>query len=95
MRALKKTDTMRCGLLSKEIFRIALPAIVSNVTVPLLGMVDVAIVGHMGASYIGAIAVGGLVLNIIQCRILDIRFSPRRYKWTDSTGTGREQQREG
>ena len=56
---------MRCGLLSKEIFRIALPAIVSNVTVPLLGMVDVAIVGHMGASYIGAIAVGGLVLNII------------------------------
>ena len=50
---------------SKEILRIASPAIISNVTVPLLGMVDVAIAGHMGASYIGAIAVGGLVFSII------------------------------
>lgn len=50
----------------KEILRIALPAIVSNITVPLLGLIDVAIVGHLGAaSYIGAIAVGGMLFNII------------------------------
>ena len=43
---------------NKDILRIALPAIVSNITVPLLGLVDVAIVGHLGAAaYIGAIAV--------------------------------------
>ena len=33
----------------KNILHIALPAIVSNITVPLLGLVDVAIVGHLGA----------------------------------------------
>lgn len=49
----------------REILRIALPAIVSNITVPLLGLVDVAIVGHLGApAYIGAIAVGGMLFNI-------------------------------
>ena len=50
----------------KEILRIALPAIVSNITVPLLGLADVAIAGHLGdASYIGAIAVGGMLFNMI------------------------------
>lgn len=51
---------------NKEILRIALPSIVSNITVPLLGLVDVAIVGHLGAAaYIGAIAVGGMTFNVI------------------------------
>lgn len=56
---------MRRGEGHREILRIALPAIVSNITVPLLGLVDVAIVGHLGApAYIGAIAVGGMLFNI-------------------------------
>lgn len=51
---------------NREILQIALPSIVSNITVPLLGLIDVAIVGHLGAaSYIGAIAVGGMFFNII------------------------------
>ncbi len=50
----------------KQILSIALPSIVSNITVPLLGLVDVAITGHLGsAAYIGAIAVGGMLFNII------------------------------
>lgn len=50
----------------RSILRIAVPAIISNVTVPLLGMVDVAIVGHLGdAVYIGAIAVGGMLFNVV------------------------------
>ena len=50
----------------REILQIALPSIVSNITVPLLGLIDVTIVGHLGAaSYIGAIAVGGMLFNII------------------------------
>lgn len=49
-----------------QIFRIALPAIVSNLTVPLLSLVDMAIVGHIGnPSAIGAIAVGGTVFNMV------------------------------
>lgn len=48
------------------ILRLALPMIVTNITVPLLGLVDVAIVGHIGdATYIGAIAVGSMVFNVI------------------------------
>lgn len=52
--------------LDKEILAIALPSIVSNITVPLLGLVDVSIVGHMGdAAYIGAISVGSMIFNVI------------------------------
>ena len=50
----------------KEILRIALPAIAANITVPLLGLVDVAITGHLGnAAYIGAIAVGSMIFNVV------------------------------
>ncbi len=42
------------NLTDKKIINIALPSIVSNITVPLLGLIDVAIVGHLGAAeYIG------------------------------------------
>lgn len=52
--------------MNRRILKLAIPSIVSNITVPLLGLVDVTIVGHLGAaSYIGAIAVGGLLFNIL------------------------------
>lgn len=52
--------------INKQILHIAIPSIVSNITVPLLGLVDVTIVGHLGsASYIGAIAVGGMLFSMI------------------------------
>ncbi len=50
----------------RHILHIAVPSIVSNITVPLLGLVDVTIVGHLGrTSYIGAIAVGGMLFNMV------------------------------
>ena len=50
----------------RQILQIALPSIVSNITVPLLGMVDVAIVGHMGSPvFIGAVAVGSMIFNLV------------------------------
>ena len=49
-----------------QILKLALPAIVTNVTVPLLGLVDTAIVGHMGeAAYMAAIAVGSMIFNLV------------------------------
>ncbi len=49
-----------------QILKIALPSIVSNITVPLLGLIDVAIVGHMGSpTYIGAVAVGSMIFNLL------------------------------
>ena len=49
-----------------QILKLALPAIVTNITVPLLGLVDTAIVGHMGeAAYMAAIAVGSMIFNLV------------------------------
>lgn len=49
-----------------QIFRLALPSIMSNITVPLLGLCDVMIVGHIGdAHYIAAISVGTMIFNVI------------------------------
>ena len=45
--------------------RLAAPAILNNITVPLLGLCDTAIAGHLGsASYLGAISVGAMMLNV-------------------------------
>lgn len=52
--------------MNKRILELAVPSIISNITVPLLGLVDVSIVGHLGsATYIGAIAVGGMLFSMI------------------------------
>ena len=48
----------------RSVANIAVPSIVSNITVPLLGLVDVAITGHLGAAaYIAAISIGSMVFN--------------------------------
>lgn len=50
----------------REILDIALPAIIANITIPLLGLLDVGIAGHLGdATLIGAIAVGTMIFNLI------------------------------
>ncbi len=57
---------MKNWIKENEILNIALPSILSNITVPLLSLVDLTIVGHLGASaYIAAIAVGGTVFNML------------------------------
>ena len=54
------------SVISKEITAIAGPAIISNITTPLLAMIDVAIVGHIGSSvYIAAIAIGASMFNML------------------------------
>lgn len=48
-----------------HILRIAIPSIISNITIPLLGLVDIAIVGHMeNIAYIGAVSVGSMMFNL-------------------------------
>ena len=56
--------------MNRNILSLAIPNIITNITVPLLGMVDTAIVGHItagasGEDYIGAIAIGSMIFNII------------------------------
>jgi len=52
--------------MNKRILRLAIPNIITNITVPLLGIVDLAIVGHIGdKTHIGAIAIGTMIFNFI------------------------------
>ncbi len=52
--------------MNRQILRLAIPNIISNITVPLLGMVDLAIMGHLGSEvYVGAIALGVIIFNFI------------------------------
>jgi MATE family multidrug resistance protein len=53
---------------NRSILRLAIPNIISNITVPLVGIADLAILGHLEGSpeaYIGAIALGGMIFNFI------------------------------
>ncbi|HGY56967.1 MAG TPA: MATE family efflux transporter [Caldithrix abyssi] len=52
--------------LNKQIIRLAVPNIISNLSVPLLSTVDTIIVGHLpGIWFIGAVAVGSMIFNFI------------------------------
>lgn len=58
--------------LDKEILRLALPSILANITVPLVGMVDVAVAGHLNgltgysaAAFIGGISIGSLLFDLL------------------------------
>lgn len=52
--------------MNRQILRLALPNIITNITVPLLGIVDMALMGHLDDPiYIGAIALGSTIFNII------------------------------
>lgn len=51
--------------MNRKILKLALPNIITNITVPLLGMVDTAIMGHLSESHLGAIAIGTQIFNLI------------------------------
>ncbi len=51
---------------NRDVWRIAAPLILSNITVPLLGMVDTGVTGHLDdAVYLGAVAIGSTIFGII------------------------------
>ncbi|MBT7248119.1 MAG: MATE family efflux transporter [Rhodospirillaceae bacterium] len=51
---------------NRRTWRLAGPVMLSNVSVPLLGAVDMAVVGHLpGPQYLGAVAVGAMIFTII------------------------------
>ena len=55
--------------LSREILRLALPSILANITVPLVGMVDIAVAGHLpatsAAALIGGISIGAMLFDLL------------------------------
>ena len=66
--------------LDREILRLAIPSILANITVPFVGMVDIAVAGHLhsaadsgAAAFIGGISVGALLLNVIYWNFFFLR----------------------
>lgn len=52
--------------IDRQILKLAWPAILTNITAPLMVLVDTAVVGHLGDSaYIAGIALGGSVFNLV------------------------------
>jgi MATE family multidrug resistance protein len=52
--------------MNKRILNLAIPNIISNLSVPLLGMADIAMLGRLGSEqYIGAISLGSLIFSFI------------------------------
>lgn len=50
----------------KQLFILALPMILSNITAPLLGLVDTAVIGHLDyAYYLGGSTVGAMIITAI------------------------------
>ena len=60
----------------KNLWRLALPMILSNITVPLLGVVDTAVIGHLDSPvYLGGVAVGTTVTSFLFMLLLFLRMS--------------------
>lgn len=54
------------SLIHSRVWRLAGPMILSNLSVPLLGLVDTAVMGHLSdAYYLGAVAVGALIFSFV------------------------------
>ena len=58
--------------LHRDILRLAVPSILANITVPLVGMVDIAVAGHLGAAgglgaaaLIGGITIGTMLFDML------------------------------
>lgn len=60
----------------KALWRLALPMIFSNITVPLLGLVDTAVIGHLDSpTYLGGVAVGSMATSFLFMLLLFLRMS--------------------
>ena len=54
--------------INKDILKLAIPSILANITVPIVGMVDIAVAGHLTgevATMIGGIAIGSMLFDLL------------------------------
>ncbi|MBD5363663.1 MAG: MATE family efflux transporter [Bacteroides sp.] len=66
---------MKRNSLNRQILALAIPAIIANITTPLLSLVDIAIVGRLGSpAYVGAVAVGGTLFSMLYWLFSFLRF---------------------
>lgn len=60
----------------RKLARLALPVIFANVTIPLLGLVDTAVVGHLDSPhYLGGVAIGATAVSFLYMLLMFLRMS--------------------
>ena len=58
-------QTLSNRTVHKQVLLLAIPMVLSNITVPLLGLVDAAVIGHLEhAWYLGGVALGSTMLSV-------------------------------
>ena len=58
--------TKQSNITHKTIWQLAWPMIIANISIPLLGMVDTAVIGHLdSAHYLGGVAIASLIFNFL------------------------------
>ncbi|WP_163718152.1 MATE family efflux transporter [Mangrovibacterium lignilyticum] len=77
--------------MNRKILHLAIPNIISNVTIPLLGLVDMALMGHLDSEvYIGAVSLGTVIFNFIYWGFSFLRMSTSGFT-AQSYGEGNQQ----
>lgn len=61
--------------LNKEILSLAIPSILANITVPLVGMADIAVAGHLGGGFGAAALIGGITIGTMLFDLLYWNFA--------------------
>lgn len=67
--------------INRDIFKLALPSMLANITVPIVGMVDIAVAGHLtvvgsgAATLIGGITIGTMLLDLLYWNFSFLRVS--------------------
>ena len=57
---------MKEGITNRRVLAVAVPIMLSNATVPILGAVDTGVVGQLGeAAPIGAVGIGAIIITAI------------------------------
>ncbi|WP_162063562.1 MATE family efflux transporter DinF [Vibrio taketomensis] len=58
-------QTLSNRAMHRQVLLLAIPMVLSNITVPLLGLVDAAVIGHLEhAWYLGGVALGSMVISV-------------------------------
>ena len=68
--------------MNREVLRLSLPSMLSNITVPFVGMVDIAVAGHLyssglytAAAHIGGISIGSMIFELLYWSFAFLRTS--------------------
>jgi MATE family multidrug resistance protein len=75
--------------LHRQVLWLAIPMVLSNITIPLLGLVDAAVIGHLEhAWYLGGVALGSTMISVAfytqvtsRCSVLSDLFTNEERNW--------------